>query len=107
MQICESLLTVDVSRQSQKKLNIKTDTGNKLESGNENCRVNPAKLSHVAQKTSTVLNTCWSQRIRPITTKPLVRKAHRQALEEGWHHENSHYDMNMSSTVVTDDANYG
>lgn len=107
MQICESLLKVDVSRQSQKKLNIKTDTGNRLELGIKNCCVNPAKMTHVAQKTSTELKTCWSQRIRPITTKPLLCKAHHQALEEGWHHENSHYDMNMSNIVVTDDANYG
>lgn len=61
MQICESILTVGVSRLSQKKLNIKTDTGNKLELGIKNCHVNPAKMTHVAQKTSTELNTCWSQ----------------------------------------------
>lgn len=78
MQICESLLTVDVCRQSQKKLNIKTDTGNRLELGIKNCRVNPGKMTHVAQKTSTELNTCWSQRIRPITTTPLVCKTNHQ-----------------------------
>lgn len=61
MQMCEALLTVDVSRQTQKKINIKTDTGNKLELGTKNCHVNIAKMTHVAQKTSTEIHAGASE----------------------------------------------